>query len=431
MRPEAVRPEAGRPEAVRPDPLGESRGTPLPALPPELWESREVHAAVASDAPGVLVAIARRAHGLRQDELGALAGYSQSAISRLESGSGIAYDLRVLRTMQRLLGIPAHLLGLADRAARPSVSPRSDHPVDPAALTALRAATARRGGPVRQLLVLRRILDDAHHRQGWRALVPAARSLFDFADALCRTADGDHRRRLLAVAATYAEFSGLLYEEVGDRSGAVEWTTRALEQGQAADDPDVVAHSYVRLAQLAEPDGERALALTRAALRERGIGPRTLALVLRQQARGLAMTGDEACMARLDHARELLVAVARDPEPDNGEYRIGYRLSEQHVELERAACWLELGQPHRAIAGYEALRRRRWGHARAAERGLHTARLAAAHAAAGHRDQAVACGYEALDAARDSGSGLVLVELNRLGPWVGERDVRELARWLG
>ncbi|WP_187313450.1 helix-turn-helix domain-containing protein [Actinosynnema mirum] len=403
----------------------------MPALPPELWESREVHAAVASDAPGVLVAIARRAHGLRQDELGALAGYSQSAISRLESGSGIAYDLRVLRTMQRLLGIPAHLLGLADRAARPSVSPRSDRPVDPAALTALRAATARRGGPVRQLLVLRRILDDAHHRQGWRALVPATRSLFDFADALRRAADGDHRRRLLAVAATYAEFSGLLYEEVGDRSGAVEWTTRALEQGQAADDPDVVAHSYVRLAQLAEPDGERVLTLTRAALRERGIGPRTLALVLRQQARGLAMAGDETCMARLDHARELLVAVARDPEPDNGEYRIGYRLSEQHVELERAACWLELGQPHRAIAGYEALRRRRWGHARAAERGLHTARLAAAHAAAGHRDQAVACGYEALDAARDSGSGLVLVELGRLGPWVGERDVRELARWLG
>jgi transcriptional regulator with XRE-family HTH domain len=98
---------AAQPAVVLPE-------APLPPLPRSLWESREVREAVDNDSPGAVVAVARRAHGLRQDELGALAGFSQSAISRLESGNNIAYDLRVLRPLQRLLGIPAHLLGLAD-----------------------------------------------------------------------------------------------------------------------------------------------------------------------------------------------------------------------------------------------------------------------------------------------------------------------------
>src|SRR5882757_10598237 len=86
----------------------------LPQLPTSLWQSWEVRAAVAAGAPGTVVAIARKAHGLRQEELGALAGFSQSAISRLESGSNLAYDLRILRTLHKLLGIPPRLLGLAD-----------------------------------------------------------------------------------------------------------------------------------------------------------------------------------------------------------------------------------------------------------------------------------------------------------------------------
>src|SRR5215469_10473423 len=123
----------------------------LPALPASLWHSWEVRAAVAAGAPGTVVAIARRAHGLRQDELGALAGFSQSAISRLESGSNLAYDTRILRTLQRLLGIPPRLLGLADGGeAAPAPSPQATF-----------AKIGRNGDSdqlVNQLLVTRRIL---------------------------------------------------------------------------------------------------------------------------------------------------------------------------------------------------------------------------------------------------------------------------------
>ncbi|MFT7838062.1 helix-turn-helix transcriptional regulator [Saccharothrix sp. BKS2] len=116
MPPHHDGPTTGRPAPAR-------TPGPLPPLPPSLWESREVRQAVRDQAPGAVVAAARRAHGLRQDELGALVGFSQSAVSRLESGSDIAFDLRVLRPLQRLLGIPAALLGLADEGAVPDAGP--------------------------------------------------------------------------------------------------------------------------------------------------------------------------------------------------------------------------------------------------------------------------------------------------------------------
>ncbi|NKE59913.1 helix-turn-helix transcriptional regulator [Lentzea sp. PSKA42] len=267
---------------------------PLPMLPAALWVSKEVLDAVAAESPGAVVAIARKAHGLRQDELGTLAGFSQSAISRLEAGSNIAYDMRVLRTLQRLLGIPAHLLGLTDR----TVPMRSGEALrlggvpgletvakdlvvgmEGKALMALCASavfgTTNANGvladdAVSQLLVLRRIVNDAHNWRGTGALMPAVRNMYDFIDVLRRNARGDVRRRLLGTGAMYAEFYGWLHEEIGDLRNAGAWTSRALEQGQAADDRDVVAYCYVRMSQLAEVDGDddRVIGLARAAQRE-------------------------------------------------------------------------------------------------------------------------------------------------------------------
>jgi hypothetical protein len=65
---------AGRPAVVVPL-------SPLPSLPRSVWESHEVREAARTRSPGAVVAIARRAHGLRQDELGSLAGFSQPTCS--------------------------------------------------------------------------------------------------------------------------------------------------------------------------------------------------------------------------------------------------------------------------------------------------------------------------------------------------------------
>ncbi len=56
---------------------------PEALIPATLWASWEVRQAVLRSSPGTVIAIARRARGLRQDQLGDLAGFSQSAISRL------------------------------------------------------------------------------------------------------------------------------------------------------------------------------------------------------------------------------------------------------------------------------------------------------------------------------------------------------------
>ncbi len=418
---------------------------PLPLLPPAIWASGEVRDAVAAESPGAVVAIARKAHGLRQDELGTLAGFSQSAISRLESGSNIAYDMRVLRTLQRLLGIPAHLLGLTDRTLpmRAGVA-RSLGGLEAAAndlvvgmegkaLMAL-CASAVFGEPngsgamttdaVSQLLVLRRIVNDAHNWRGTGALMPAVRSMYDFIDVLRRNARGDVRRRLLGTGAMYAEFYGWLHEEIGDMRGAGAWTSRALEQGQAADDRDVVAYCYVRMSQLAEVDGDddRVIGLARAAQRETGLSPIVRAMALRQEARGLARAGQDSCMPRFDLAESLVQTVER---PRTDEYSIGYCFTDVHVSIQRAASMVDLGDHWRAIDAYAEIMPR-WGSVCQWEQGVHTAKLAYAHAATGDVDQAGQYGVVALDLARVTGSQLIVTELERLGPWTATPAIAEL-----
>jgi transcriptional regulator with XRE-family HTH domain len=436
-------PTTGRPAVVVPE-------APLPPLPRSLWKSREVREAVRNQSPGAVVAVARRAHGLRQGELGSLAGFSQSAISRLESGSNISYDLRVLRPLQRLLGIPAHLLGLSDNTLPMDAADVSRLApgfadllngvvgVDVDTLVALTSAavyggSGGSGGAIADdalswLRSLRRIINDAHNWRSSRALLPIARGMYDFIEVLRRSARGEQRRELLVIAATYAEFLGWMHDEIGDPRGAIQWTTRALEQGQAADDRDVVAYSYVRMSQLAEADGDvdRVVGLVRAACREQALGPMVRALAFRQEARALSVAGDEAsCMDRLDAARTEFERVS--PRTDD-EYWIGYCATAEHFDMERAASWLQLGKPTRAIEVYRDVQDRVWRQLCTWEQGVHIAKLAHAHAMAGEQEHAMSLAYEALDNARVTKSSLVLRELGKLGKWEGAPDVAELVR---
>ena len=376
----------------------------LSPLPATVWNSWEMRSAAGS--PGNVVAIARKAHGLRQDELGALAGFSQSAISRLESGSNLAYDMRILRTLQRLLGIPPRLLGLADPPAEP-VQPVADQTVS-------------------QLLVTRRLLNDADNWRQSDSLKPAVRQLYQLADRMRRSASGHLRRDMLRIAALYAEFDGWLHQETGDLVGAGQWTARALEQGQAAGDPDVVAYAYVRLSQLAEVDGDadRIIGLARAAQREHGSTDRVRAIAVQQEGRGHALAADErGCLTKLDKAAEL---AQRFQVSTSEEYEIGYCFSLRHVELTRCASLLQLDRPRDAIREYERLRPT-WSAVCQWEQGVHAAKLAIAHARCGEFDAAAAIGAEAVEAARDTGCVLITAELGRLREWHNVPAIAELA----
>jgi transcriptional regulator with XRE-family HTH domain len=425
-------------------------GRSLAALPSAVWDSYEIRTAAAHDNPGEVIALTRRAHGLSQAQLGALAGFSQSAISRIESGGNLAFDLRMLRVFQRVLGIPAYLLGLAqdafpiplldaqrlqDQIGR-SVPALVDCQGLAAACTASLLATLpvdaltdvvdqRSIDPdlVHRLLVVRRLLNDSDNWLGPRHLAGVVRDLYELIDRVRRSASGELRRKLLDVAALYAEFCGWLHQEAGDLRGGQEWTDRALQQAQAADDRELVAYTYVRIGQFAEAegDGDRVVGLARAAQREPGLSPEVRALALQEEARGHALVNaSTACLATMDEAWEM-GTVIRTQRID--EYRIGYYFTTHHLQADRASCLLELGLGRAAIEQYQAGRDSRallcqW------EQGVHLAKLARAYAETGEYEQAAATGFEALAAGRRAGTVMVTGELKRLHTW---RNVPEMA----
>ena len=400
----------------------------MSALPARFWDSDEVRDAAARSAPGTLIALVRQAHGLSQAELGTLCGFSQSAISRLEAGGNLAYDLRVLRSLQRLLGIPARLLGLAESGAS---GVGSDRVWDVRVFDALGAAAVL--GPletlrdwderqaidpetVHRLLVVRRLINEADDALGPQGLAPVAVELYGVIDRMRRMASGRLRRRLLDVTALYAEFYGWLCEEQGDLRGAGDWTQRALQQAQAAEDRELVAYSYIRLAQLAaaEFDDDRVIGLARAAQREDGLSPRVQALALQQEAQGHALAGNAlACLRKLDEARALDVPATP---LRSEEYRVGFCVDQDHVLVRHAACLLELGRAREAIACYEQYADSR-EHICRWEQAVHVAKLARAYALSGDLDRTAALGARALDIGRTTGSALVKAELRRLSEW--------------
>jgi len=91
-----------------------------------------------------------------------------------------------------------------------------------------------------------------------------------------------------------------------------------------------------------------------------------------------------------------------------------------YVEIQRAATWIELGRPERAITLLEdSLARLPSVHRR--DRGVYLARLASAYALSGSPDTSVPKGWEAWTVAQATGSRRVTNELGQLG--------RRLAHW--
>jgi transcriptional regulator with XRE-family HTH domain len=106
-----------------------------------IWRRDPVRSALESGDVGAIVRSVREARQLTLAELGARCGYSASTLSRLETGRQPLRDVGVLRCLADALGIPTHLFGLADTAARtvplarPTARvlphPRQDEEIDP------------------------------------------------------------------------------------------------------------------------------------------------------------------------------------------------------------------------------------------------------------------------------------------------------------
>jgi hypothetical protein len=328
-------------------------------------------------------------------------------------GVMVTVDSRTLLKALSSAAFDAHAVDTWKRLSKAAygAAPSAEAPVDP--------------DIVRRLLVVRRIVNDSDNWIGSTELRPTIADLYHFVESLRTCVRGELRRELLEVAGLYAEFQGWLHQQAGDDTSAGWWTERALQQGQAADSPELVAYAYIRMSQLAESehDADQVIGLARAAWRERGIGPRLQALALHQEAMGHALAGNESvCLSLLDDSQTMLESI--DPVVSS-EYRLGSWFAEHAVETQRAACCVELGRAREAIVRYEhgVLD---WAALCRTELGVHLAKLSRAYAGVGELGQAGSAARRSLAVAKDCAPALVIGELRKLQAWENVPEVAEV-----
>jgi hypothetical protein len=243
---------------------------------------------------------------------------------------------------------------------------------------------------------------------------------------------GPRRPRLLQVGARYAEFASWLNQDSGNVRAATHWADRAMEWAQEASNPHMVSYVLVRKSDQAAAtrDGPRTIGLAQSALQHgRRLTSRGRAVALQQLAVGYALAGDEvACQRALDTAAQLAERSQQDQDEGPGRY-----CTPAYVEIQRAATWIELGRPERAIDLFQdSLARLPSVHRR--DRGVYLARLASAYALSGSPDVSVRKGWEALTVEHATGSRRITTELGQLGSrltrWESMPEVRELLKEL-
>jgi transcriptional regulator with XRE-family HTH domain len=241
----------------------------------------------------------------------------------------------------------------------------------------------------------------------------------DLVQQLLPNVAGAKRVRLLEVGARYAEFGSWLNQDSGNARAATHWADRAMEWAQEVGNSLMVSYVLVRKSDQAAAmrDAPRTIGLAQSALQHRRrLTSRGRAVALQQLAVGHALAGNEvACQRALDTAAQLAQRSQQDQDEGPGRY-----CTPAYVEIQRAATWIELGRPKRAIDLFEdSLATLPSVHRR--DRGVYLARLASAYALSDSPETSARKGWEALTVVQATGSRRITTELGQLGS--------RLARW--
>ena len=269
-----------------------------------------------------------------------------------------------------------------------------------------------------------------HLREQWHVLVQADNLLgprraltgvleqLSVIEELLPAVQGAERGELVKIAAAYAESAAWLHEDSGRMKDSVEWVNRAMTWSHEAGDRNMVAWTLFRRSQhaSAKRDAQATLGLAGAAGREAlGTGTPMRSAILQQQAHGHALAGDESLMqSTLDAAHTCAASeTTGDARQGHGSFCIP-----PYLELKRAQYFGLLGKHVRAVELFESvlpalppIYRR--------DRGVAFGRLAQAHVALNHPDQAAAYGMKALNIARSVGSIRTEQEVAKLGEQLG------------
>ncbi|MPY38567.1 helix-turn-helix transcriptional regulator [Streptomyces phyllanthi] len=205
-------------------------------------------------------------------------------------------------------------------------------------------------------------------------------------------------RRLAAIIADTATQTGWFVFDSGDRDRPLGYLYAALRAAKAAQDVRLGAGALSYLAIHAYSTGAPHRAVT-AAQRARGrikkLGtPALEAMLLTRQARGHAKLGErQASLTALGKAAELCAQGRSEHDPD-----WLYWINEGEIHGQAGSCYLDLGDPHSAIASF-AKAREALNPSDHRTRGLFLSRAAIAHFEQGDLEAGSATAHEALDLA--------------------------------
>ncbi|MGW2542532.1 helix-turn-helix domain-containing protein [Kitasatospora sp. NPDC001574] len=210
----------------------------------------------------------RELHGLPQQELADLLGYSTSYVSRIETGSRTITDVGALRHIAERLGLPPHVFGITDEAD-------GDHQlVIQLADSVLRLAEIA--------------------RQAGQATTAVAELWPLVARLEARTADGHTDLATLRVLARARTGLGVALGHVLPEerlAAAARWTGKGLSVARRLDDPALHAHALRHHGNELRKSGLHARAIDRLG-QARGLartaGERAEAVVLLARAAGAA-----------------------------------------------------------------------------------------------------------------------------------------------
>ncbi len=321
-------------------------------------------------------------------------------------------DISVIERVADGLRIPGRMLGLTVRAwereeqARPepqigwpgaAYSPVVDDPTDPAFVVGMVESQLPQHYTGANFFGARQTIPSVLHQ---------AHGIGHALD----TVAGATRQELLGTGSRVAEFLGWLFQDLGDFRTAAYWSDRSMEWAQEAADDHMQSYVLFRKANqaTAQAQAQRAVGLARAAQRVPGTAPRITALAAQQEAQGHALMGNpKAALAKFDEAHALASQV-NGTDPDRT-LDTSY-CTPAYVEMQRANCWIDLGDPRRAAQLFEA-ELAAVPQAFRNDRGVYLARLARAHVAAGEPERGADAATKALGIAGQTGSARTMNEL--------------------
>lgn len=376
----------------------------------------------------------REAAGLSQPQLAMRVGYTRQYISLAERPGHNLPSFELVKALDAALRADGALVALRQAAKRDQQAlrqkaPDADFPGEvPVVVPVQTPFRARSGLPAAQVPEM---VD--HLTEQWHLLVKTDNMLgprfalgpvlahLELLRELMRTTWGRSRIDLARVASQYAESAAWLHETVDEDRLAEYWTDRAMEWAHEADDRPMLAWTLFRRSQQAATAGEaaRAVGLAEAAQRYQDVLPNPMkAAILQQQARGHALDGDVLTAERkLDQAHKWAgTDAAGDARDGHGSF-----CTPAYLELQRAVCWLEVGQAGRAVKLFEVILPNMPSVYRQ-DRGTALSRFAMAAARIGEPEYAVHLADEALDIARSSGSVRTENDLRTLGDLLDPLD---------